>query len=52
MISLAARSPDSTAPFRYPWKSCEVCSPAKWQLPDRSLSTPPKRVYCPTFQYA
>ena len=39
-ISEAARSPDSTAPLRYPCESCEVCSPAKWQFPERSPSTP------------
>ena len=50
-ISAAARSPDSTAPLRYPWKSIDVCSPAKWQFPCRLRSIPENFVYWPTFQY-
>src|SRR5205823_5691250 len=50
-MSPAARSPVSTPPFRYPWKSCDVCSPQKWQLPWRAYSIPENFVYCPTFQY-
>jgi hypothetical protein len=44
-ISPQARSPDSTPPLRYPWKSIEVCSPAKWQLPSGCLSAPANFVY-------
>src|SRR5204863_7344835 len=49
-ISEAARSPVSTPPLRYPWKSTDVCSPAKWQVPERSPSAPENFVYWPTFQ--
>ena len=28
-----------------------MCSPAKWQFPERALSAPEKRVYWPTLQY-
>jgi hypothetical protein len=51
MTSAAARSPVSTAPFRYPWKSNDVCSPQKCAFPSCLPSMPPKLVYWPTFQY-
>lgn len=51
ITSPAARSPVSTAPFRYPWKSIDVCSPQKWALPSCLPSIPAKAVYWPTFQY-
>jgi hypothetical protein len=44
-ISEAARSPVVTAPSMKPWKSREVCSPAKWMFPSRTPSMPPKLVY-------
>ena len=30
---LAARTPSLAPPSMKPWKSCELCSPAKWMLP-------------------
>ncbi len=44
-ISEATRSPLATAPSMNPWKSIEVCSPAKWMFPSRSPSIPLNPVY-------
>ena len=44
-ISFAARTPVVTPPSMKPWKSGEVCSPAKWMFPSASPSIPPKVVY-------
>ena len=44
-ISRAARSPVVTPPSMKPWKSWEVCSPAKWMFPSATPSIPLKVVY-------
>lgn len=47
-IRFATFAPSDAAPSMYPWKSRDVCSPAKNTFASSAPSAPPNAVYWPT----